>query len=110
MIGASIRSYISAIHRTADIRVFRLAEPPQAYCLIPNPTDCVPLSVLRTMSLRVLRAKLARALQLPHNAPLRLWVYVISDDRSVGAIEMDGNRNLDWWGVANGSIVSVLPH
>lgn len=55
------------------------------------------------MSIHSFRLKIRKALKSPPSASIRIWLKM-SDDSFV---QMDGDQDLSWWGIENGSDVFV---
>jgi hypothetical protein len=81
--------------------------PPSALPLgSPENSLVVPLRVLPSMSLRVLRIKILKTLGMPRNAFIDLWLKM-TDGNYVQIPSEHDAQDLSWWGIENGSDVFV---
>ncbi|EJD53136.1 RNI-like protein [Auricularia subglabra TFB-10046 SS5] len=74
---------------------------------LPDVTQQQSMRVLKTMNLRTFRAKIRKAFKIEQSQELRLWMF-IEGDQGVGSLEMDGDRDLDWWDIEEGSRIGFV--
>lgn len=81
------------------------AAPPQTG--LPQASKQTPLRVLKTMNLRTFKAKVMKSLKIPQTKSIRLWFFV-EGEHGTGSLEMEGERDLEWWDISEGSKIGVL--
>ncbi|KZV96199.1 RNI-like protein [Exidia glandulosa HHB12029] len=92
--------------RLVSVRILVLSEAPSQVG-IPVPTREISLRVLKTMNFRTFRAKVMKSLKITPSKTVRLW-YFVEGEQGTGSLEMEGDRDLEWWDIEEGSKIGVL--
>lgn len=101
--------YLPSENKSADVLRLPSVSAKALVAQLPPPTE---LRVLPTMSLKLLRLKILKALRLPLDRKAsnveNMDTWLIMNDDKLTKLDMDQeNHDLSWWGIQSGSEIVV---
>lgn len=95
------------LYSTLGIQVYQYLEPPTRTLAVPTRKPDAVIQVLPTMTLRMLRNKIAKSLKASRKTA-SLWTLLDEGTTTVELSKDEDGHSLDWLGIENDSQMIVV--